>query len=123
MLKYSKFLLVGIILLAAVLRFFQISSFPPALNWDEVSHGYNAYSILKTGKDEWGVSFPTIFRAYGDYKLPVYIYLVVVSEAVFGLTELAVRLPSVLAGTAMIFFTYLLVKKLLEKTEVSEEVA
>jgi len=32
------------------------------LNWDEVSHGYNAYSILKTGKDEWGKTFPLIFH-------------------------------------------------------------
>ncbi|OGY12968.1 MAG: hypothetical protein A3F61_00935 [Candidatus Blackburnbacteria bacterium RIFCSPHIGHO2_12_FULL_41_13b] len=115
MLKYSKFLLVGIILLAAVLRFFQISSFPPALNWDEISHGYNAYSILKTGKDEWGVSWPTIFRAYGDYKLPVNVYLTAISEALFGLNEFAVRLPSALAGVLTVVFTYLLASRLFTK--------
>ena len=74
----NKILLL-VLLLASVLRFSVISKVPPSLNWDEVSHGYNAYSILKTGKDEWGVLLPTIFRAYGDYKLPVYIYITAIS--------------------------------------------
>lgn len=90
---------------------------PPALNWDEVSHGYNAYSILTTGKDEWGVSFPLIFRAYGDYKLPVYIYLTAVSELLFGLTPFAIRLVSVLAGLAAVYFTFLLTKELFPKNK------
>lgn len=108
--KNSLFLL--IVVLAAALRFVIIEKVPPALNWDEISHGYNAYSILKTGKDEWGMTLPTIFRAYGDYKLPVYIYLTVVSELIFGLNAFSVRLPSILAGIITVIFTYLLVKKL-----------
>ena len=84
-----------IVVLAFVLRFVQLDSLPPSLNWDEVSHGYNAYSILKTGKDEWGKFLPIIFRAYGDYKLPLYIYITAFSEFIFGLNEFAVRLPSV----------------------------
>ena len=106
----SLFLL--IVLLAIALRFAGIEKVPPALNWDEISHGYNAYSILKTGKDEWGATLPTIFRAYGDYKLPVYIYLTALSEAIFGLTALAVRLPGVLAGIVTVVFTYFLARKL-----------
>jgi len=84
----------------------QVSSAPPSLNWDEISHGYNAYSILKTGKDEWGRALPTIFRAYGDYKLPVYIYSTVLPVAVFGLNEFAVRFVSVAAGVISVFLTY-----------------
>lgn len=110
-LKIYKYLAL-IIILAAVLRFAAISDNPPSLNWDEVSHGYNAYSILKTGKDEWGVTLPTIFRAYGDYKLPVYIYLTSLSVSLFGLSAFAVRLPSVLAGITTVIFTYLLVNEL-----------
>lgn len=105
-------LLLLVVLLAVVLRFAALEKAPPALNWDEISHGYNAYSILKTGKDEWGVAFPTIFRAYGDYKLPVYIYLTAISELVLGLTPLAVRLPSILAGVATVVFTYFLARRL-----------
>jgi len=111
--KNSLFLL--IVALAIALRLVVIEKVPPSLNWDEISHGYNAYSILKTGKDEWGVRLPTIFRAYGDYKLPVYIYLTAVSELIFGLSAFSVRLPSILAGIITVIFTYFLVKKLFNK--------
>ena len=61
-------LLIIIVILAACLRLVALAWNPASLNWDEVSHGYNAYSILMTGKDEWGQLFPlTNFRAYGDY--------------------------------------------------------
>src|SRR3990170_560412 len=105
-------LIVLIVALAFFLRIYKISANPSALNWDEVSHGYNAYSILKTGKDEWGKALPIIFRAYGDYKLPVYIYFTTLTEFFFGLNAFAVRLPAVLAGIGTVIFTYLLVKRL-----------
>lgn len=41
--------LITIILLAFLLRFYQLGVNPPSLNWDETAHGYNAYSILLTG--------------------------------------------------------------------------
>src|SRR5690606_11438764 len=69
-------------------------------------------SILKTGKDEWGVTFPLIFRAFGDYKLPLYIYLTVIPVALFGLNAISVRLVSVLAGTLAIPGIYLLTRQL-----------
>lgn len=100
-----------IVFIAIVTRFVGLGEVPPSLNWDEVSHGYNAYSILKTGHDEWGNFMPTIFRAYGDYKLPVYIYLTAVSEFFFELNYFSVRLVSVLAGIGSVVFTYLLVRK------------
>jgi 4-amino-4-deoxy-L-arabinose transferase-like glycosyltransferase len=101
-------ILILILLLAAVLRFYGIEHTPPALNWDEASHGYNAYSVLQTGKDEWGERLPTIFRAYGDYKLPVYIYITSLSIWFLGLTEIAIRTPSALAGVLITLYTYLL---------------
>src|SRR3989344_3491019 len=90
----KNIVLVSIIIGALIIRFWNLSSNPPSLNWDEVSHSYNAYSILKSGRDEWGNLFPIIFRAYGDYKLPVYIYLTVISEFFFGLTPFAIRFVS-----------------------------
>lgn len=110
---FPKNPLVLIIFLAFIVRFYNIYDNPPALNWDEASHGYNAYSILKTGKDEWGEKFPLIFRAYGDYKLPVYIYLTALSEFFFGLNAFSVRLLSVLAGLASVLFTFLLARRLM----------
>ncbi len=120
-LKNKLFLLILglILLLAGFLRFYQLTENPPSLNWDEVSHGYNAYSILKTGKDEWGVVWPHIFRAYGDYKLPFYIYLTSLSIALFGLNEFAVRFPSALAGVFSVLLTYFLAKKLFKEQKVA----
>ena len=68
--KPRKLVLILIFIFGFILRSIYIDKFPPSLNWDEVSHGYNAYSLLKTGRDEWGSFLPLIFRAYGDY-IPV----------------------------------------------------
>lgn len=111
---------VAILTTAAFLRLFALDQNPPALNWDEVSHGYNAYSILKTGKDEWGQSFPLAsFRAFGDYKLPVYIYLTVPSIAIFGLNEWGVRAPAALFGILAVLGTFLLTQKLFNNFKLS----
>lgn len=113
-----KRLLIGIIvILAIVIRFYRLGEFPVHLNWDEVSHGWNAYSILLTGKDEWGVNFPTIFRAFGDYKLPAYIYLTSISEALFGLNEFAVRFVSALAGVGTVVASYFLTRLIIDKKD------
>ncbi len=109
----NHFWLIPILIIGGLVRFYQITYTPPALNWDEVSHGFNAFSILKTGRDEWGELMPVIFRAYGDYKLPVYIYLTALSEFFFGLNALAVRLPSLLAGLGTIALTYFLARELM----------
>lgn len=89
-----------------------MNSIPPSLNWDEVSLGYNAYSILKTGKDEWGNLLPLSFRAFGDYKLPLYIYLDVPFVAIMGLNEISVKLPSILAGIGVVVLIFLIIQKL-----------
>src|SRR3989304_2614837 len=109
----KHFVITIIVFLAFFLRIYRVWDVPPGLSWDEVSIGYNAYSILLTGRDEHQRLMPLdTFVAYGDYKPPLPIYLTVVSVALFGLNELAVRLPSVLAGSLAVLFTYLLVFEL-----------
>lgn len=102
--SHLKWLLL-IVAAGFALRLVAINFLPASLNWDEVSLGYNAYSLLKTGRDEWGTILPTIFRAYGDYKLPIYIYL-------STLSPFFVRLPSIVFGTLLIVVTYLLGRRL-----------
>ena len=106
-----------VIFIALLLRLWNFTGNPPSLNWDEVSLGYNAYSILESGKDEWGKTLPIIFQAYGDYKLPVYVYVLAPFVSVFGLNEFSVRFPSVLAGTLTVALTYLIVKKLFSRND------
>lgn len=110
-----KLVLGSTVLLAFLLRFVGISSLPVGFTPDEASFGYDAYSLLKTGKDQWGESWPLTFRSFGDFKLPVYTYLTIPSVAVFGLNEFAVRLPNALIGTLAILATYLLVRELFKK--------
>ncbi len=78
-------------------------------NADEASFGYDAYSILKTGKDQWGNTFPLVLKSFGDYKSPIFSYLTIPSIAVFGLSVFATRLPNVIIGTLAVFAVYLLV--------------
>lgn len=106
--KLLKQPLFWIIALATYLRLFSLSSVPGPLNWDEVSMGVAARSILETGRDEWGQQFPLLFRSYGEWKSPVYIYLLTPFIALLGNTELAVRLPSALAGIFAVYLTYLI---------------
>lgn len=106
--------LIIIFLFGSFLRFNNLANNPPSLNWDEVAFGYNAYSILKTGKDEFGRSFPVYFRSLDDYKLPVYMYMTVVSEQVLGYNNFAVRFPSALFGSLTIIIVFFLCRILLK---------
>ncbi len=112
-------LLIIILLLAALLRLIALGKIPAGISPDEVSQGYSAYSLLKTGKDEWGISWPvTSFRAFADYRAPLQTYLILPSVALFGLNEFAVRLPSAVFGILAVLAAYLLTKELFksEKT-------
>lgn len=107
----GKIILCLIFLLGLILRFYGLDKNPPSLNWDEVSHGYNAFSILKTGTDEWGQLPVANFRAYGDYPLPLNLYLTIPGIIFFGLNEWTVRFPSALFGSLLIIITYFLTRK------------
>lgn len=110
-------LLFIILLISSALRLWDLGEVPPHLRNDEVSFGYNAYSILQTGKDEHGELLPILFKSFGDWKPGIYFYLTVPIVAVFGLNEWAVRLPAALSGIMGIYLLYLLTK-ILFKTEV-----
>lgn len=106
-----KILFLLILVLAAFFRFWNLSSIPASLNWDEISHGYNAYSLLKTGKDQWGHPWPIFnFRAYGDYPTTANLYFTLPSIAIFGLNAFSIRLPAAIFGLLFVVFNYLLAK-------------
>lgn len=107
-----KYFLILIIILGFVLRIYRLGNIPNGLEWDEVAIGYDAYSILKTGKDQFGHFLPLTFRSLDDYKPPLYEYLTVPSVAIFGLNEFSTRLPSAILGSLSVLMTYLLVKQL-----------
>jgi len=108
-----------IIALSFFLRVYKVSSIPPALNWDEVSIAYNAYSVLKTGRDEWGQFLPLHFKSYGEYKLPAQIYASIPGIAIFGLNEFGVRITPVIYGTLTVLLLYLLIQEAFKIRSVS----
>lgn len=111
--KINKTLiLIAILVLAGILRLWNLGGIPPHLTPDEASLGYNAYSILKTAKDEYGTFLPIIFKSFGDFKPGLYVYLTVSFVAALGLNEWAVRLPSALAGIISVGLVYLIVRLL-----------
>src|SRR3989344_8709077 len=115
--KYSLLLIV--LILASVLRFYDLANNPPGLTWDEASLGYNAYSLLQSGKDEYGSLLPLNLRSFGDWKPSLYAYLDIPFVAIFGLNEIAVRLPSGVFGVLGVYGTYLLVYQLFKRREVA----
>src|SRR5690242_14050515 len=60
---------------AAAVYFWDLRSNPPGFHIDESSVAYNAHLIAISGKDEHGESWPLFFRAFGEYKNPIEIYL------------------------------------------------
>lgn len=106
------FLLIGIGLISVFFSIVQRTPSPPCFNADEASFGYNAYSILKTGKDEYGTLLPLRLKSFGDYKLPLYTYLSVPFIAVFGLNELGTRALNVSLSFLLPFAVYLLAVEL-----------
>lgn len=107
-------LLFLVLLLATILRLWSLANNPPHLTSDELGIGYNAYSILKTGRDEHGQIMPAIFESFGDWKPGLYIYLSVPFIALLGLNEFAVRLPGAIFGISAVWFIYLVAGEIFE---------
>ncbi len=97
-----------IVLFGSVLRLFRITDIPSGFHADEAAFGYNTYSLLKTGRDEYGKVFPLILKSFGDYKAGIYSYLTIPFVFVFGLSEFAIRLTSAIFGILLIILTYLI---------------
>lgn len=105
---------------AILLRFWRLGEVPVSLYWDEVAILADARSIAATGQDMHGNPWlQAIFPSYGDYKLPVYIWLASLAVKVFGATEWAVRLPSALAGIGTVLIAGLFGARLFQKEKPS----
>lgn len=119
----QKFFFVAVFLIALFFRFYMLSAVPPSASLDEATIGWNAYSILHTGKDEYGYFLPILLRAYDDYRPALYVYLVVPFVKLFGLSVFSVRLPSVLMSLATVVMSYFLTKNIFSKLKRKESIA
>ena len=110
--KTLLFLLI-ILFVAGFLRFYNLSTNPPGIHADEADSGYNAYSILKTGRDFYGNFLPLQIVGFAqNYRTPLSTYITIPFVAVFGLSPLSVRMPTALLGILFVFLIYLLAKRI-----------
>src|SRR3990172_13290311 len=114
----KKILLLLIVLMSLFLRFYRLDSYP-ALNADEAAIGYNAYSLIQTGRDEHGNPWPIHFQSFNDYKPGLYFYMVVPFVKILGLNEWAVRIPGAALGVGTVLVLYLLVRELFKSEKLA----
>jgi 4-amino-4-deoxy-L-arabinose transferase-like glycosyltransferase len=114
----SKYWLVFICILVftGFSRLFWLDRLPAGFTPDEAAFGYNAYSLLTTGSDEWGTPFwklpLTGLKSFGDYKLPLYAFLSVPCVKIFGLNEFSARLPNAVMGILSVALIFILAVRL-----------
>jgi 4-amino-4-deoxy-L-arabinose transferase-like glycosyltransferase len=107
-LKYWK--LLAVLTLGVVLYFYQLGKIPAGFYIDEAMPGYNAYSLLLTGKDEYAKSFPIVLRFYGAYNPPLFTYLTIPVISLVGLNVFSTRFVSALSGFLLSLVIYLILK-------------
>jgi len=110
--KYQKIGLILILLLGLSLRIYSLGKLPISLNWDEAVYGYNSFSLLKTGRDEYGTSWPKHIMSKNNFMQSGYAYLAEIPIALGGLNEFTIRLPAAVFGTATILLSFLVSKEM-----------
>jgi 4-amino-4-deoxy-L-arabinose transferase-like glycosyltransferase len=112
--------LLGLAAVAAVVGFqlWVTPSNPPGYHRDEAALSYNAYSIAKSGRDEDGAVMPLFFRSFGDYKSPLYPYLLAGIFKITGPHKTVARAFSAALGAATVLLLGLLAIRLTGRTVV-----
>lgn len=101
--------ILGLVLaLSLFIRSVSISSVPPELFGDELDVGYQAYSLITTGRDLYRQPFPILVHSLSEWRLPLIVYYTTPAVALLGLTEVAIRLPEVIMGGLGSIIIYLL---------------
>jgi 4-amino-4-deoxy-L-arabinose transferase-like glycosyltransferase len=126
-------LLLAVLLLAGVLRFWQLGSLPLGLYHDEAYNGLDALSLVEgrvfplfyegwelyaneahAANPPWETRFPIFFE--GNYgREPLHVYLMALSVALFGPTPWALRFVLAVAGVLGVLTTYLVASALFHK--------
>lgn len=116
--NYLPFIL--IVVLASVLRLWNLGSVPISLADDEIRVSYTAYSIAQTGKDVYGNLFPLVFKIDGFStfgQLPIYISSLFFSF--LPLSSFIARLPFALSGIISIIFFFLIVREVTKNKDLA----
>jgi 4-amino-4-deoxy-L-arabinose transferase-like glycosyltransferase len=96
--RLSKAIVIVSLVIGILVRTIALDAAPPGLHHDEACNGYDAYSIMLTGRDHHGHFMPIAIEAFGDYRPPIFDYSLVPLIAAFGLKPWVVRLGAALWG-------------------------
>jgi len=94
----------ALMLIAGVLRFFELGAWPPGLYHDEAYNGLDALRVLAG-------DHPLYFAA-NHGREPFFIYLVTMSVGWLGRSVYAVRFPAAIVGTLLIPAAYFMAREL-----------
>ena len=104
----ERLLVAGVLLLLAVVFLHVSPKNPPGFYRDESAIAYNAYTLSTNLKDEYGATLPLFIRSFGDYKSPLYIYLLAAVFRVTGPSTEVARSFSAVLGLGAVLLFYLL---------------
>lgn len=107
----DNLLIFVVIIIGVILRVYLFPDIPPGLNQDEAAAGYEAYSLLLTGKDKWGNSLPVYLPAWGSGTTALYPYLSIPLIVLFGLNILTTRAVNLIFGILTLPLLYISVKE------------
>lgn len=108
-------LIIFILIIGMLIRIVGIADMPNALNCDEASEGYEAYSILNYGIDRNGNKLPAFFVSWGGGQNVLLSYLMIPFIKILGLNTLSIRLPMAILGCISLVIMYLLLKRISNK--------
>jgi len=111
-------LLLGILLLASLLRFVNSGNVPYGLSNDEASYIYSAYSVWTTGRGIDGTFLPISFNTDSSNS-PVPVYITAPFVGLFGVSLVTGRLPFILFGIGSIILIYFLAKELFKNEAIA----
>ncbi len=107
--KIRFIFLAALLFSAFFVRFYLLDRVPPSLYYDEVDYGYQAKSLIETGKDYRGERSPFYVHSFNDIRAPIPAYLTVLTTLAFNSPELKVRMPSVISGVLVVLLIFWLV--------------
>jgi hypothetical protein len=94
----EHWVLIVILGIGIAVRLYEFGSYPPGLEQDEASTGYDAFALLHYGIDRHGFHNPVMFVSWGSgqYALPG--YLAVPFFLLFGFSVASLRAVNLVAG-------------------------
>jgi len=109
--------LIIILVFSFLIRIYKIDNL--SLFGDEIDVGYQAFSLLQTGRDYKGNFLPLYIQSLSESRAPLLIYLTIPGIKIFGLNQTGVRFLPIICGTLSIYLFYKLIFLLSKSSKLS----